>query len=79
MTTDNNSEGIRYVIIDENVENGERSDSYSFTVSGSTVYHQNILPQQQRQQHDHVPQQQQQMLRYNFPLRNGQFLACFLI
>lgn len=65
MTTDNDSEGIRYVIIDENLENDGRSDSCSFTVSGSTVYHQNVLPSQQ-QQH-----RQQQMLRYDCAFQNG--------
>ncbi|CAG9535270.1 unnamed protein product [Cercopithifilaria johnstoni] len=67
MTTDNNSEEIRYVIIDENPENGT-SDSFSFTVSGSAVYHQNLLSPQQH--HSHLQQQQQQMLKYDCALQN---------
>ncbi|KAL3997210.1 Zinc finger C2H2 type family protein [Acanthocheilonema viteae] len=72
MTTHNDSEEIRYVIIDENLENGGTSDSYSFTVSGSTVYHQNLLSSQQH--HFQLQQQQQQrdqqMLRYDCTLQN---------
>ncbi|EJD74361.1 hypothetical protein LOAG_18316 [Loa loa] len=70
MTTDNDCEKIRYVIIDENLENGERSDSYSFTVSGSTVYHQNILSPQHHHRHLQQQQQEQQMLRYDCALQN---------
>ncbi|KAM3722404.1 Zinc finger protein [Dirofilaria immitis] len=50
MATDNDSDRIRYVIIDENLENDGRSGSCSFTVSESTVYHQNISSTQQQQQ-----------------------------
>lgn len=72
MTTNNDSEEIRYVIIDENLENGGTSDSYSFTVSGPTAYHQNLSSQQH---HSHLQQQQhQQMLRYNHVDPNGYFL-----
>lgn len=69
MTTDNDSEEIRYVIIDETLENGGTSDSYSFTVSGSTV-HQNFSPEQH---HCHLQQQQryQQMPRYDCAVQNG--------
>uniref|UniRef100_A0A0R3RXL6 C2H2-type domain-containing protein n=1 Tax=Elaeophora elaphi TaxID=1147741 RepID=A0A0R3RXL6_9BILA len=73
MTTDNDSEGIRYVIIDENLENGETSDSYSFTVSGSTVYHQNSSPQPQNchlQEQEQQQQRDQQILRYDCAFQN---------
>uniref|UniRef100_A0A8R1TM51 C2H2-type domain-containing protein n=1 Tax=Onchocerca volvulus TaxID=6282 RepID=A0A8R1TM51_ONCVO len=66
MTTDNDPEGIRYVIIDENLENDGRSDNYSFTLSGSTIYHQNISSTQQHHRHlQQQEQQQEQMLRYD--------------
>ncbi|MCP9259977.1 hypothetical protein DINM_003108 [Dirofilaria immitis] len=61
MATDNDSDRIRYVIIDENLENDGRSGSCSFTVSESTVYHQNISS----------TQQQQQMPGYDCNLQNG--------
>uniref|UniRef100_A0A915PVT5 Uncharacterized protein n=1 Tax=Setaria digitata TaxID=48799 RepID=A0A915PVT5_9BILA len=72
MTSDNDSQGIRYVIIDENLGNDGRSDNYSFTVSGgTTTYHENV---QSSQQNHHLQQQQQQQMvpfAYDFTVQNG--------
>ncbi|VDN02868.1 unnamed protein product [Thelazia callipaeda] len=75
MVIDNDSNGVRYVVIDENLESDRASNSYSFTVLGSTVFDHNLSPSQDL--HHDLQQQQQQQPTTRYLARCGTCDALF--